>query len=185
MTAATAETRTDGTVSVLRRLYFVRFGFAVVWAGLLALTASDLGVAAGVLLVLYPLFDVAAAVVDARSSRTRELVLNMVISSLAALGLALAATSGAPAALRVWGAWAIGAGLVQLVVALQRRRLPGQWPLALSGAISTLAGAGFIMMAAGTEPSLVSLAGYAALGGIFFLVSALRVGATARRSTPE
>ena len=72
MTTTAAETRTFGSAPALRRLYFVRFGFAVVWAGLLALTASDLGVAAGVLLVLYPLFDVGAAVVDARSSRARE-----------------------------------------------------------------------------------------------------------------
>ena len=179
MTAAIAETRTMGTVSVLRRLYFVRFGFAVVWAGLLALTASDLGVAAGVLLVLYPLFDVAAAVVDARSSRTRELVLNIVISSLAALGLALAATSGAPAALRVWGAWAILAGVVQLVVGLRRRRLGGQWAMILSGAISTLAGASFIAMAGQDDPSLTGLAGYAVLGGVFFLISAIRLGRTA------
>jgi uncharacterized membrane protein HdeD (DUF308 family) len=179
MTAAIAETRTTGTVSVLRRLYFVRFGFAVVWAGLLALTASDLGVAAGVLLVLYPLFDVAAAIVDARSSRTRTLVANMVISSLAALGLALAATSGVPAALRVWGAWAILAGVVQLVVGLRRRRLGGQWAMILSGAISTLAGASFIAMAGQDDPSLTSLAGYAVLGGVFFLISAIRLGRTA------
>jgi uncharacterized membrane protein HdeD (DUF308 family) len=182
---ATAETRTFGTAPALRRLYFVRFGFAAVWAGLLTLTASDLGVAAGVLLVLYPLFDVAAAVVDARASGARELVLNIVISSLAALGLALAATSGIPAALRVWGAWAILAGAVQLVVALRRRRLGGQWAMILSGGISTVAGASFIAMASRDDPSLTSLAGYAVLGGLFFLISAIRLGRAARTSLSE
>ncbi|HEV7981056.1 hypothetical protein [Amycolatopsis sp.] len=177
---ATAETRTSTAAPALRRLYFVRFGFAVVWAGLLALTASDLGVAAGVLLVLYPLFDVAAAVVDARSSRARELVLNIVVSSLAALGLAFAATSGIPAALRVWGAWAILAGVVQLVVALRRRRLGGQWAMILSGGISTVAGASFIAGAAQDDPSLTTLAGYAVLGGVFFLISAIRLGRIGR-----
>jgi len=180
MTTTAAETRTFGSAPALRRLYFVRFGFAVVWAGLLAITASDLGVAAGVLLVLYPLFDVAAAVVDARTSRTRELVLNIVISSLAAIGLALAATSGIPAALRVWGAWAILSGLVQLVVGLRRRRLGGQWAMILSGGISTLAGASFIASASQDDAALTNLAGYAVLGGVFFLISAIRLGRAAR-----
>jgi uncharacterized membrane protein HdeD (DUF308 family) len=177
---ATAEPRTFTAAPALRRLYFVRFGFAVVWAALLALTASDLGVVAGVLLVLYPLFDVAAAVVDARSSRARELVLNIVVSSLAAIGLAFAATSGIPAALRVWGAWAILAGVVQLVVALRRRRVGGQWAMILSGGISTVAGASFIAMAGQDDPSLTTLAGYAVLGGVFFLISAIRLGRAGR-----
>jgi uncharacterized membrane protein HdeD (DUF308 family) len=179
MTTAT-ETRTTATAPALRRLYFVRFGFAVVWAGLLAITASDLGVAAGVLLVLYPLFDVVAAVVDIRASRARELVLNIVISSLAAIGLAFAATSGIPAALRVWGAWAVLAGVVQLIVALRRRKLGGQWPMILSGGISVLAGASFVVMAGGDKPALTSLAGYAVLGGVFFLISAIRLRRAAR-----
>jgi uncharacterized membrane protein HdeD (DUF308 family) len=177
---AIAETRTLVTVPTLRKLYFVRFGFAIVWAALLALTGSDLNVVVGVLLVLYPLFDVGAAVVDARSSRSRELVLNIVISSLAALGLALAATSGIPAALRVFGAWAILAGIVQLVVGLRRRRLGGQWAMIVSGGISTLAGASFIAMASQDDPALTGLAGYAVLGGVFFLISAIRLGRAAR-----
>ena len=179
---APAQTRTSGTAPALRRLYFVRFAFAVVWAGLLALTASDLGVAAGVLLVLYPLFDVGAAVVDARSSRTRELVLNMVFSTLAAIGLAVAATSGIPAVLRVWGAWALLAGAVQLVVALRRRRLGGQWPMILSGGLSVLVGGSFIASAGKDDASLTNLAGYAVLGGVFFLISAIRLGPAASRS---
>jgi len=135
-----------------------------------------------VLLVVYPLVDVAAAVVDARASGARELVLNIVISSLAALGLALAATSGIPAALRVWGAWAVLAGIVQLIVALRRRRLGGQWAMILSGGISVLAGASFIAMASRDDASLTSLAGYAVLGGVFFLISAIRLGRAARNA---
>ncbi|SNQ51877.1 Integral membrane protein (fragment) [Frankia canadensis] len=45
-----------------------------------------------------------------------------------------------------------------------------------SGAISTLAGISFLLQAATSHPSLRNLAGYALLGGIFFLVSALRLG---------
>jgi uncharacterized membrane protein HdeD (DUF308 family) len=179
---APSEPRTSGASPTLRRLYLARFGFAVSWAGLLALTSSDLGVAAGVLLVLYPLVDVASAVVDARTSRSREqvLLLNIGISSLAALGLALAATAGTAAALRVWGAWAILAGLAQLVVALRRRGLGGQWAMILSGGISAVVGASFIATANQGDPSLAGLAGYAALGGVFFLISALRLGRVAR-----
>jgi uncharacterized membrane protein HdeD (DUF308 family) len=163
----------------LRRLYFVRFGFALVWAALLFTTASDIGPLSATLLVLYPLFDVAAAVVDARSSRTTALYANIAISTLAAIGLAIACASGIPAALRVWGAWALLAGLVQLIVGLSRRRLGGQWAMIISGGISVLAGTSFIVQAGADNASLKNLAGYALLGGIFFLISALRLGRTA------
>jgi uncharacterized membrane protein HdeD (DUF308 family) len=163
----------------LRRLYLVRFAFALVWAVLLFTTASDIGPLSATLLVLYPLFDVAAAVVDARSSRTTALYVNIAISTLAAIGLAIACASGIPAALRVWGAWAILAGLVQLIVGLSRRRLGGQWAMILSGGISVLAGTSFIVQAGADNASLKNLAGYALLGGIFFLVSALRLGRAA------
>jgi uncharacterized membrane protein HdeD (DUF308 family) len=178
----TGEPQPFGRASMLRRLYVVRFGFAVVWAILFALTASDLGVTTGVLLVLYPLVDVAAAVVDARTSPApaRTLSLNIVISSLAAVGLLLAATSGNRAVLMVWGAWAILAGVVQLVVALRRRGLGGQWAMVVSGGISAVAGTSFIVAANQDDPSLTSLAGYAVLGGVFFLVSALRLGRATR-----
>ncbi|MDX8033446.1 hypothetical protein SK803_24780 [Lentzea sp. BCCO 10_0856] len=179
MTAVASSTGTE-TAPALRRLYFARFGFAVVWAVLLFVTGSDLGPFGIALLVLYPLFDVAAAVVDARSSRAagpiRGLYVNIAISLLAAVGLAVAGASGLPAVLRVWGAWAIVSGLVQLFVAVSRRRMGGQWPMILSGSISVLAGSSFIVMASAPNPTLSNLAGYAAIGGIFFLVSALRLG---------
>ena len=166
----------------LRRLYFVRFGFALVWAILLAVANS--GPLTAVLLVLYPVFDVAAAVVDLRSQRVGAvgLVVNVVVSSLAAVGLAVALTSGIPAALRVWGAWALLAGVLQLVVAVGRRRLGGQWALIISGALSVVAGTAFVVQSFAPGASLVSVAGYALLGGVFFLVSALRLGRAATSS---
>ncbi|MFI7673878.1 hypothetical protein [Actinophytocola sp. NPDC049390] len=164
----------------LRRLYFVRFAFAIVWAALLFLTAARLGPLGVALLVVYPLFDVAAAVVDARSSHAtrsvRGLYANIAISLLAAIGLAVAGASGVPAVLRVWGAWAIVAGLVQLIVAVGRRAMGGQWPMILSGGISVLAGGSFIVGAAAANPTLTNVAGYAVVGGVFFLVSAIRLG---------
>jgi uncharacterized membrane protein HdeD (DUF308 family) len=82
----------------------------------------------------------------------------------------------------VWGAWAVTAGLVQLIVAVRRRELGGQWAMIASGGISVLAGLSFLRQAGAPDPSLSSLAGYALLGGIFFLVSALRLRRNASRS---
>jgi len=174
-----------GLAPALRRLYFVRFAFAVVWAVLVFLTTkSGLGAAGAVLVVVYPLFDVGAAIVDARSAKgagsVTGLYVNMAISLLATIGIGVAAASGIPAVLRVWGAWAIVAGLVQLIVAVSRRKMGGQWPMILSGGISVLAGANFVISASAANPALSSVAGYAVLGGIFFLVSAIRLGRAAK-----
>jgi uncharacterized membrane protein HdeD (DUF308 family) len=169
-------TTTTAPALALRQLYFVRFGFALLWAVVLFATASSIGPVSATLLVLYPLFDVGAAVVDARSSRaTPGLYVNMAISAIAAVGLVVAVTSGIPDVLRVWGVWAVAAGVVQLVVALRRRDLGGQGAMIASGAISVVAGTAFVLQAAGSNASLTNLAGYALLGGVFFLVSALRL----------
>jgi uncharacterized membrane protein HdeD (DUF308 family) len=179
VTESTTTTTIGARASVLRRLYSVRFAFAAVWAGAFVVAGSTLTPVSVALLVLYPLFDLAAAVVDFRSSGASRprgpLYVNMVLSLLTAVALAVAASSAIPDVLRVWGVWAIAAGVVQVVVAVRRNRLRGQKVLVLSGSISVIAGAGFILMAAGSDASLISLAGYATLGGIFFLVSAIRL----------
>ena len=178
-----------GPAPTLRRLYVARSGFALVWAVLVFATASGIGPLTAVLLVAYPVFDVAAAVVDVRSSRgsaaggsgngaVAGLYVNIAISTLAAVGLVVALGSGIPGVLRVWGVWAVVAGLVQLVVAVRRRRLGGQWAMIASGAISVLAGISFVLMASNAGASLTVVAAYALLGGIFFLVSALRLHRT-------
>jgi uncharacterized membrane protein HdeD (DUF308 family) len=83
----------------------------------------------------------------------------------------------------VWGVWAVVvAGIVQLVVALTRRALGGQWAMIASGAISVLAGTSFVLQAAAEGRTLGAVAGYAVLGGIFFLVSALRLGRAVKGS---
>jgi RsiW-degrading membrane proteinase PrsW (M82 family) len=51
-----------------------------------------------------------------------------------------------------------------------------------SGTISTFAGISFFLQAADHHASLSNLAGYALLGGVFFLVSALRLG---RNGNPD
>ncbi|KIF78848.1 membrane protein [Streptomyces sp. 150FB] len=164
----------------LRKLYFLRFAFAAVWAALLFTTADTLGPLSVALLVIYPLFDVAAAIVDVRSAKANgdtapALYVNIAISSLAVIGLALAATSGIPDVLRIWGVWAVASGIVQLVAGTVRRALGGQWAMIISGAISAFAGTSFFLQAGSDDPTLGNLAGYAFLGGVFFLISALRL----------
>jgi uncharacterized membrane protein HdeD (DUF308 family) len=175
----------SGIAPSLRRLYFVRFAFALIWAALVIATASRLTALSVTLLVLYPLFDVAAAIVDARSAKGTKpfigLYVNMAISLLAGVGLALDASSGVHGILRVWGIWAIVSGLIQLTVALVRRGLGGRWPMIVSGAISAVAGASFFVQAAQPNASLTGVGGYAALGGVFFLVAAIRLGRVAKK----
>jgi len=175
---------TSTTASALRRLYFGRFAFAIVWALVMFPLAGDLDPLTATLLVIYPLFDVAAAVVDVRASRATGsptlLYLNIAISLLAAAGLAVAGASGIPAVLRVWGAWAVVAGLVQLVVGVTRRKMGGQWPMIISGGISVLAGGSFIAGAAADDPALTNAVGYAVPGAVFFLIAAIRLGRAAK-----
>jgi uncharacterized membrane protein HdeD (DUF308 family) len=95
---------------------------------------------------------------------------------LAAFGLAFADASGIPAVLRVWGVWAVVAGLIQLIVGVNRRTLGGQWPMIVSGGISVLAGGSFIVTASASNPVLTNAIGYAVPGAIFFLISAIRLG---------
>ncbi|GIF53485.1 uncharacterized membrane protein HdeD (DUF308 family) [Asanoa ferruginea] len=172
------------TATALRRLYFARFAFAVVWAAVTFAIADELTVLTTTLLVIYPLVDAAAAVIDLRSSRTTGsptlLRVNIVVSVLAAVGLAVAGASGIPAVLRVWGVWAVVAGLVQLVVGVTRRGMGGQWPMIISGGLSVLAGGAFVAAASADDPALTNAIGYAIPGAIFFLIAAIRL-----RRTPK
>lgn len=184
--AAGAVADTTGSTKALRNLYFVRFGFAIVWAILLMPIAKSINPGVVALVIIYPLFDVAAAIIDYRSSGSSRprapLYINMALSLLTAIGLAVVVGSGIPDVLRVWGGWAITAGIVQLIVAVLRWRLGGQFAVILSGGISVLAGIGFVVMAGGSNPALTGVGGYAILGGIFFLVSAIRLHFVVRKA---
>jgi hypothetical protein len=186
MASAVSTTEHAAPAPALRRLYLIRFVFAAAWAVLLLVSGSDLTAGAKLLLFVYPAFDVGAAVVDARSASAtgpvRGLYANMAISALAAVGVAVASASGVADVLRVWGAWAVVSGLVQLLVGVARRPMGGQWPMILSGGISVLAGASFFRSATQDDPKLTALAGYAVLGGIFFLASSIRMSRSAPRS---
>jgi len=169
--------RTPVAAPALSRLYAARFVFALVWALIVLLSEGDIGFFLGALLVLYPVYDIAAVAADVRLSNPGTsrsgLYANLVVSAGAAVGIAIAAGSGIPAVLRVFGAWAIVAGVAQLVVGLRRRAMGGQLPMVISGGVSVLAGGSFIAMASKEDSSLSALGGYALLGGIFFLVSSI------------
>ncbi len=179
---------------IARRIAPIRAVIALVWAAALALavgdriptTASDVTTAAALLLTAYPLIDAVSSLVEARSranGSTRVLTLNAAIGTAAAAGLALAGFGGdAGATLAVFGAWAALSGAIQLGVALQRRRGGDpQWPLIVSGGLSTLAGLSFVAAAGEHDAHLTMLAGYAALGAVLYLVWTARARAAAAR----
>lgn len=169
----------------LRRLYFTRFGFAVVWALLLAFVAPSIAPVLTLLLVVYPLVDAVSVFIELRASGTARRsrmseTLNVVVSILAAIALGWASFVSAGAVLAVWGAWAILAGATQLITGLSRRKLGGQWPVIFSGGLSVLVGFAFLAQGLGGANSVTSVAGYATLGGVLFLISAIRLTRAAR-----
>jgi len=173
----------------LRTLYATRAAFSILWV----LLAFTVGLAswpiAAVLLVIYPAWDALANAVDARRSgglmhkaNATQLV-NVVVSALTTAAMVIAVGRGMPAVFIVWGTWAVLSGLLQLGTALRRWKHAGaQWAMVLSGAQSALAGAFFVTQASGPHPMLQDLAGYAAVGAVYFLISAGVLFWRARRS---
>ncbi|GAA3597868.1 membrane protein [Kineosporia mesophila] len=180
-------------IGAISRLYLTRAVIALVWAGLLAvslssagtLTAdSDLPRLAVVLLILYPVLDVVASVLDARTQQAagapgtvRAQLVNAGISAITTVALIVAVTDGPATVLRVFGVWATLTGLIQLALAITRRRrgLPGQVAMIVSGGLSTLIGLMFFAQAAQDELMLTGVAGYAVGGAILYLVSTVRL----------
>lgn len=189
--SATA-TSSDGTGDTraysrsLRTLYLVRAVFAFAWVGIVFATSAQAVAPSALLtllLVLYPLFDAGAVLwqlkadPDRRRSRAAEWA-NVVVSVGVALALGIASQISIPAVLVVWGVWAIVAGVPQLIAAIRNRRHGGQVAQMLSGGISVLAGSQFLFQGLQGSGMITGAAGYAGLGAIFFLISALRLSAT-------
>jgi hypothetical protein len=184
----TPSTGTDPRLAAfLRRLYFFRFAFAVVWAVVLILTAHLGAPLLTVLVVIYPLVDAASVLWQIRSEgaasqpRVTEWI-NVVVSVLVAIALGVTSATSVAAALAVWGIWAFLSGITQLLTAVIRRRTGGQVPQILSGGISVLAGVSFFLQGLGGANSMSSVVGYAILGGVFFLISAIRLSVLVRRA---
>lgn len=172
--------------SWLKTYYFARAAVAVAWVlAAISLGAKSSGIAA-VLLVLYPLWDALANLVDARRSGGLGPNKPQAINVLASLAVAVAvslALRDMHHVLAVFGFWAILSGLLQLTTGLRRwKRYGAQWAMMLSGGQSALAGAAFIFQAqAAAVPSIATVVGYAGFGAFYFLVSALSLAVRARR----
>ncbi|MGV1901635.1 DUF308 domain-containing protein [Agrobacterium sp. 22-3674b3] len=174
----------------LKQYYFTRAAFSVLWVAA-ALTAGRHSFAvAAALLIIYPAWDAIANVIDAARSgglaANRSQAINVAASSVMTIAVILALTMNMNWVLGAFGLWAIFSGLLQLGTAVRRWRTSGgQWAMILSGGQSSLVGALFIFQAQmPQEPSISTVAGYAAVGAFYFLVSAIWLSiALSRRST--
>ncbi|WP_375309456.1 DUF308 domain-containing protein [Bradyrhizobium sp. A5] len=174
----------------LKQYYFTRAAFSIAWVAAAFAAGSSSALIAAALLVLYPAWDAAANFVDALRSggfgQNRTQALNVLASLATTVAVLIALQMSMNLVLAVFGAWAILAGLLQLGTAIRRWKSFGaQWAMVLSGAQSALAGGFFIFQASTPAvPSIATVTGYAAVGALYFLVSAiwLTVGDWRRRA---
>ncbi|WP_329386146.1 hypothetical protein [Streptomyces sp. NBC_01716] len=185
-------TLATATPSGLRSLHLIRVAFSLIWVALVFSTSAKLvsadepTVIAAVLLFVYPLWDAIATLLERRLAGTdstdRVRTVNLGLGLAATAGMVVAAFSTIGTALLVFGVWALLAGALQLTVAIRRRRTVGaQWPMAISGGQSVLAGAGIAAMSASETSSLSTVAGYSAFGAFWFLVSVIALTVRSRR----
>ncbi|MFB7288283.1 DUF308 domain-containing protein [Actinacidiphila glaucinigra] len=188
--STTATTRASG----LRSLHLIRVVFSLIWVALVFTTSASLvstdrpTVIAAVLLVVYPLWDAVATLLERRlagggsGSANRVSTVNMGLGVATTAGMIIAAFSTIGTALLVFGVWALLSGAIQLVVAIRRRRTVGaQWPMVISGGQSVLAGATIAAGSASATSGLSTVAGYSAFGAFWFLVSVIALSGRSRR----
>lgn len=163
----------------LRNLYFTRTLFQLIWAFGVILTASTQRQFAAILLILYPLWDVACTLYDFKTSgqaglaRTSQII-NVALGVATALGIALTVFNQPAYTIAIFGGWALGAGLLQLLVGIIRRsQLGGQWAMILSGGQSMAAGIAFVLGGLSGKLHMKDIGGYAVFGAIYFLVGAI------------
>ncbi|MER8805013.1 DUF308 domain-containing protein [Mesorhizobium sp. M0998] len=163
----------------LKLYYFARTAFSAVWVAAAFTVGQHSGVVAAVLLVAYPAWDALANFVDASRSgglgQNRTQAINVVVSVATTFAVVVAQKMSMNWVLGVFGLWAILSGLLQLGTAVRRWKSSGaQWAMVLSGGQSALAGTFFIAQARmPMPPSISNVAGYAAVGALYFLVSAV------------
>ena len=165
--------------SSLRNLYFTRTLFQVLWAAGIFATALTHPAVAAILMLVYPLWDVACTVFDLRTSghtgaaKTSQQI-NAALGLAAAVAIALTAFQHPKYAIVAFGAWALGAGLLQLAVGFIRRKaLGGQWAMILSGAQSSVAGVTFLIGGLAGKTTARNIGGYAIFGAFYFLIAGI------------
>ena len=166
-------------------MFLTRGVIAIAWAAVFTAVSDSLTLAVGILLVLYPLIDVVATLLDARTqqeSARRLLLANGAVSAIVAIALGVAATGSIANVFTVFGAWAFVSGAAQLATAIRRRVLLGkQWPMRLAGAGSIIIGLAYLVGSTTAEPKLSMLALYAFTGGVDFIIEAWLLGRRRRR----
>lgn len=165
--------------SPLVKLYIVRTIFQVLWAAGVFATATTQPAVAAALLIVYPLWDVACTVYDLRTSALdgstrKSQTINAVLGTAAGIGIAVTTFSQPTYAIGIFGAWAFGAGLLQFVAGLLRRKqMGGQWAMILSGLQSTAAGVALGLGGLGGTVHARNLGGYAIFGALYFLIGGI------------
>jgi uncharacterized membrane protein HdeD (DUF308 family) len=169
-----------------RRIAIVRAVLALVWAVALVIavgdevpsTSSDVPIAAAALLASYPAIDVVASIAGAlgTNASARLLRVNAAIGVLAVVAIGLTAFGAdAGATLAAFGSWAAVSGAIQFTVAVHLRRTEGrQLRMLVSGALSTIAGLGFLASSGMDDAHLAGVGGYMALGALLYLLWAHR-----------
>lgn len=194
VTSAPSAPSATATPSGLRSLHLIRVLFSLIWVALVFTTSASLvstdrpTVSAAVLLVVYPLWDAIATLLERRlagaGSANRVSTVNMGLGLATTAGMIIAVLSTVGTALLVFGIWALLSGAIQLVVAIRRRRTVGaQWPMVISGGQSVLAGATIAAGSASATSGLSTVAGYSAFGAFWFLVSVIALTGRSRRGT--
>jgi uncharacterized membrane protein HdeD (DUF308 family) len=163
----------------LRTYYSLRAAVSAGWVVAAVAIGKNVPAIAALLLVAYPAWDAAANFLDAKRSgglrANLSQSLNLAISAITAVCVAVALGVSMNAVISVFGGWAVLSGLFQLATGVRRWKSAGaQWAMILSGAQSAIAGTAFFKMAAAAAPpSIVAVAPYAGFGAFYFLVSAL------------
>jgi uncharacterized membrane protein HdeD (DUF308 family) len=183
----TTPDQTTDTAKSLRQLYFIRVSFSVTWVILTVLLAKTSFQIASILLIIYPAWDVIGTFLDIRANRNNSQsktpqYVNAVISGVTTIAVAVALQKGVPAALIVFGAWAIGTGLIQFILGIRRKKtMEGQWPMIISGAQSVIGGTATIILAYDPTRGIPSLATYVAFGAFYYLLAAIRLTKTVNK----
>lgn len=171
----------------LNGYYLARAAVSACWIALAFTVGQQSPAVATALLVVYPAWDAAANYWDASRdgglTGNRTQAVNVVVSLATTVVVAAALFLGMNWVLGVFGAWATLSGLLQLGTAVRRWKSVGaQWAMALSGAQSAVVG-GFFIAKARTPltESLTTLTGYAAMGAVYFLISAVWLAVKRRR----
>jgi uncharacterized membrane protein HdeD (DUF308 family) len=108
------------------------------------------------------------------SAHTSQII-NALLGMGAAIGIALTVFHQLIYSVAVFGVWAFGAGLLQLVLGLFRRKQlgGGQWAMILSGAQSMIAGVAYFFGGLYDKRHLKDVGGYAIFGAIYFLIGGI------------